>query len=264
MTTPRTPCRLIVDSPADGAWNMALDEALLDAAAKTEVPTLRLYQWQSPTLSLGYFQQYADREQHEPSCEAEVVRRMTGGGAILHDRELTYSLFLPSSHPLAQNTQSLYEAVHHTIIQLLSQLVSQNDSWQFASCEKPSEGAPTTEPFLCFQRRSPGDVLLQPTKPTDTSVDYKVVGSAQRRRRGAVLQHGSVLLSRSRLAPELPGINEVLGENLNPEDLAKSLATEIGSQLRFDLQESSPDDFHQETEKLLKSRYASGQWSRRR
>jgi len=54
-----TPCRLIIDPPAEGAWNMAVDEALLDAAAETNMPTLRFYQWQCPTLSLGYFQQYA-------------------------------------------------------------------------------------------------------------------------------------------------------------------------------------------------------------
>ena len=101
---PSTVCHLIVDAPADGAWNMAADEALLHTVSNTETPVLRFYQWQSPTLSLGYFQSYADRNQHAASLEADVVRRLSGGGAILHDQELTYSLVLPGSNPLASDT----------------------------------------------------------------------------------------------------------------------------------------------------------------
>ena len=83
--------RLILDPPADGLWNMALDEALLELAGESGIPTLRLYRWQPATLSLGYFQPYQDRESHPPSTTCPVVRRSSGGGAILHDRELTYS-----------------------------------------------------------------------------------------------------------------------------------------------------------------------------
>ena len=78
------PCRLIVDPPASGAWNMAVDEALLESVADGGPATLRFYQWSEPTLSLGYFQPYADREQHEASRELTVVRRSTGGGALIH------------------------------------------------------------------------------------------------------------------------------------------------------------------------------------
>ena len=261
----RTICHFIVDPPAEGAWNMAVDEALLDAAAQTEVPTLRLYQWLRPTLSLGYFQKYADREQHKPSLEADVVRRMSGGGAILHDRELTYSLFLPNAHPLSQNTQSLYEAVHQAIIHLLSRSISEKaPHWRFASCERSSSGVPSAEPFLCFQRRSRGDVLLEPTEPAEIAVDHKIVGSAQRRRRGAVLQHGSVLLNRSLQAPELLGINEILDTRLTVEELAKSLAYALGAALRFQLEEFSATDLHERARKLLENRYASTCWTGRR
>ena len=77
---------------------MGVDEALLMDAVENGVATLRFYQWSEPTLSLGYFQRYADREQHTASRNCAVVRRQTGGGAILHDRELTYSLALPANH----------------------------------------------------------------------------------------------------------------------------------------------------------------------
>ena len=75
---------------------MAVDEVLLEAAAADGQCTLRFYRWEEPTLSLGYFQTYADRWQHEPSRDAAVVRRTSGGGAILHDAELTYSFAVPA------------------------------------------------------------------------------------------------------------------------------------------------------------------------
>ncbi|MEM6330787.1 MAG: lipoate--protein ligase family protein, partial [Planctomycetota bacterium] len=89
------PCRLIVDPPQPGARNMAVDEALLDAAAAGAGATLRLYRWSSPTLSLGYFQPLAARAAHPASAGCPCVRRHSGGGAIVHDHELTYSLAVP-------------------------------------------------------------------------------------------------------------------------------------------------------------------------
>src|SRR5437879_6894081 len=89
--------RLLLDKPASGAWNMAVDEVLLDGvAAGTAPPTLRFYEWTPPCLSLGYFQPFEVVD--VDGCRAlgvEVVRRPTGGRAILHDRELTYSVALP-------------------------------------------------------------------------------------------------------------------------------------------------------------------------
>jgi len=111
---------LLLDPPAAGAWNMAVDEALLEAAAEGQ-GTLRFYRWSEPTLSLGYFQQYADRRQHEPSRQCAVVRRPSGGGAILHDIELTYSLAVPSRHPLALDRLGFYQAVHTALIAVLAE-----------------------------------------------------------------------------------------------------------------------------------------------
>jgi len=93
-----TPARVIFDSAGDGAWNMAVDQALLMSAEQDGMVTLRLYAWAQPTLSLGYFQKHADRQLHTASATCPLVRRRSGGGAILHDQELTYSLAIPSSH----------------------------------------------------------------------------------------------------------------------------------------------------------------------
>ena len=118
---PPSPFRLLLDPPAPGAWNMSVDEALLETAAADGQCTLRLYRWQEPTLSLGYFQAYDDRRQHAASNRSGVVRRPSGGGAILHDREVTYSLAIPSRHPLSVRRLECYEAVHLALVDVLAQ-----------------------------------------------------------------------------------------------------------------------------------------------
>src|SRR3954463_4715971 len=188
---------------------MAVDEVLLMDAVENGNATLRFYQWSEPTLSLGYFQQLASRQQHFASRNCAVVRRQTGGGAILHDHELTYSLILPPADPLTRNTSQLYNAVHAAFIAALSK-DSQNAGLERSlKCRgKQAADESQDEPFLCFQRKSPGDVVL--AQPDDSTVarvpPRKVLGSAQRRHRGAILQHGSLLLEQSTAAPELAGL----------------------------------------------------------
>jgi lipoate-protein ligase A len=196
-------CRLLRHEPAAGAWNMAVDEVLLDRTQKRAEPCLRIYGWNEPTLSLGYFQTYSDRHQHAASQTCAVVRRLTGGGAILHDKEITYSIVLPGGHPLAARRDELYHAMHGCLIEALA-------SFGAAArlCEVGTTVKSAPEPFLCFQRRSPGDVLLG---------EHKILGSAQRRRNGAVLQHGSLLWRTSQAAPELPGVAD-LSVGLIPSD----------------------------------------------
>ena len=180
-------CRLLRHAPGNGAWNMAVDEMLLERAEEYATACLRFYGWSEPTLSLGYFQIYADRQEHPPSLPCAVVRRLTGGGAIVHDAELTYSIVLPGTHPLATHRDELYQVVHGCLIETLGHF-----GITARLCGTADNLGTAREPFLCFQRRSPGDVLIGRTK---------VCGSAQRRRNGAVLQHGSLLWRTSPAAP---------------------------------------------------------------
>lgn len=175
--------RLLIDPPLDGPTNMARDEALLQRVDRGEVPaTMRLYQWEPATLSLGYFQAYAEVAEQPAAIQAmPVVRRTTGGGAIIHANELTYSLTLPNDHPLlAGGPVRLYEIVHDAAIDMLSSL-------GVAARRAGGDGQPNAQrgPFLCFQRRHCVDVVIG---------SHKVLGSAQRRTSGAVLQHGSLQL----------------------------------------------------------------------
>ncbi len=288
--------RLIIDPPTSGALNMALDEALLSDAAENGSTTLRFYQWCEPTLSLGYFQSYDDRRLHTASIECACVRRQTGGGAILHDRELTYSLTLPASHPLARRTEELYRLVHEAFIAVLAPLLVAHDpQWQLRRHDQDSSNAPSPcplpegegveiafdtsareEPFLCFQRRARGDVVLAPVYegPSDAAasrrlaqpqLNWKILGSAQRRHRGAVLQHGSVLLGTSAAAPEVTGLAELTGVNLSAEQLCRAAADRIAAELRVSFVGSTyPAELESVAAHLANTKYAQGTWTNRR
>jgi lipoyl(octanoyl) transferase len=224
-------CQILVDPPARSTWNMAVDEALLDEAATHGVMTLRLYQWSEPTLSLGYFQPLAERRKHAPSAGCPIVRRSSGGGAILHDRELTYSLAVPATHPLARDAGQLYDAVHNVLIDCIAtdEMLGEYGPTILRLWDGVQAALAENDSFLCFERRSDGDIVVQ--RQIDGPRGHKVVGSAQRRRRGAVLQHGSVLLESSSCAPELMGVNTLTGSCWTLECLAATLAHELPCRL---------------------------------
>jgi len=207
---------------------MAVDEALLESATDGQC-ALRFYRWEEPTLSLGYFQEYADRQRHPASEHCPVVRRTSGGGAILHDIELTYSIAVPSSHPLAINRLKFYQTVHAALIATLAQwgieatmFVSPDRTLAEDTPSAPLPRPADRQPFLCFERRSPGDVLVG---------GVKVAGSAQRRCRGAVLQHGSVLLAQSAAAPELKGLKELTATTVTAEELIQGWLAKLAESL---------------------------------
>jgi lipoate-protein ligase A len=178
------PLRWIIDAPADGPTNMARDEAILTAVGRGESPaTLRFYRWSPPTISLGYFQAYAEYEALPPPAgQLAVVRRQTGGGAILHDLELTYSITLPLDHSLIREAgpNALYHHIHGVFAAMLANL-------GIPTSRGPVGGAGCSHggPFFCFERHSCFDLLLD---------GAKLMGSAQRRTSHAVLQHGSFIL----------------------------------------------------------------------
>jgi lipoate-protein ligase A len=249
-------CRLLIDSPRGGAWNMAVDEALLESVAKTKTPTLRFYQWAEPTLSLGYFQRYDERESHPPSRDCPVVRRSTGGGAILHDRELTYCLVWPAgaARSRARDGRSdatwLYRAVHQSL-----QNVLRGQGIESELLQRPPVAA-GRQPLLCFQRRAECDMVID---------NCKILGSAQRRRRGAVLQHGSLLLAATTKAPELSGLAEITGQPLDPTTLVAAWCRQLEETLGLALQPGVLDGYEsQSAEELSQSKYGHQDWTRRR
>jgi lipoyl(octanoyl) transferase len=188
--------QVIVESePRSGADNMAFDESLLASAIEQRTRTLRIYRWIEPTVSLGYFQNEDDPVLQSRFAGLPRVRRLSGGGALLHDLEITYSIALPDGHPLADAPTMLYDRVHTALVTLLNDLG--------APAHVRGEKRDQPEPFLCFGRGDPRDIVL---------FGHKIVGSAQRRRKGAILQHGALLLERSIHAPEFPGLFDLAPE----------------------------------------------------
>src|SRR6185437_15996512 len=104
-------CRLFPFHVAEGAWNMAADEALLEAAG-TGIASLRLYGWSQPTLSLGYFQASAASRAYPRLGELAWVRRPSGGAALVHHLEVTYALALPSGQPWQKRGESWLKTMH--------------------------------------------------------------------------------------------------------------------------------------------------------
>ncbi len=201
----RSSCLRILDDDAPGTWNMAVDEALLEYTNKTGQPALRIYGWSEPTLSLGYFQPHIGRDAHEPSLHCPLVRRRSGGGAILHDDELTYALTLPIQHRWGRAAEQLYDTVHATIAEWMA----------MHGCQaRLYDDEPRHDAFLCFHRRARGDVVSQ-------NDEGKLLGSAQRRRKSALLQHGSLLIGRSACAPSLRGLRELTQIEAAPFEIPK-------------------------------------------
>jgi lipoate-protein ligase A len=172
------------DPPLDGPTNMARDEHLLDTA-HLRPAALRLYGWSPPTLSLGCFQKFADVARQAAAVrELAVVRRQTGGGAILHDREITYALAIDADCSAAGSAPAdLYRLVHGVWRDVLMQ--------DGVACELAPDHfplpTPRSGPFFCFAKPGRTDLLRD---------GLKVLGSAQRRLPGRILQHGSLFLHR--------------------------------------------------------------------
>jgi len=176
--------RLIEHPAASGAWNMAVDEAVLESVGcGAAIPTLRLYRWNPPCLSLGYAQPFTDVDCSAITANGwQVVRRPTGGRAILHTDELTYSVILPSGEPRAAG--SVLESYQRLSQALLAALRSLGLPAQ--ASESYSQSATI-----------PGNLAVRFERPSNyeiTVAGKKLIGSAQSRRSEGILQHGSLPL----------------------------------------------------------------------
>lgn len=172
--------RLIDSGYLDAYTNMAIDEAIFALREKLGFPsTLRFYGWKPAAISIGYFQKIEDLSlQRYERQKLIIVRRLTGGGAILHRNEITYSLAC-SIHefPTFKDIKKTQQLVHEAIILGLQNL-GINAELERKQTKKP-------DPYFCFVSPSKNDVVEE---------GRKIVGSAQRRRKRAFFQHGSILM----------------------------------------------------------------------
>jgi lipoate-protein ligase A len=203
-------CRLLPLTEADGPWNMAADQTLLESAATARTAALRFYTWPRATLSLGYFQPAAARRADARLEALPWVRRPSGGEALVHDREVTYALALPPGSPWQRRGDSWLWRMHGVIAEALADL---------GVMSRPCAEERRLGEVLCFLHQTPADLLV---------AGAKVVGSAQRKQRGALMQHGGILLAAGPAAPQLPGIAELTGRHLTPPEVAAAVAERFG------------------------------------
>ncbi len=181
---------LIQDGSHGGTFNMAADVYLTELAQATGQVILRLYSWEQPTLSLGFHQLLS--EQQMESCRRlglPIVRRPTGGRAVLHDRELTYALAIPNNHDLLRfGRNRLLKAIGSIFVSAAAKIGQHADLLRVGNHSAPTTAfSPTVSP-LCFESTSRWEVHLS---------GRKWIGSAQRFLPAAFLQHGSILLGSS-------------------------------------------------------------------
>jgi len=218
--------RFLVDEPSEGAFNMAVDEALFLSASETGSATVRLYGFDPPTVSFGC-RQTLEEAVDVASCRelgVDWVRRPTGGRALLHQHELTYSVASPAGGVFRGfGVRALYDSVSAAIRRALTGLGIVLDPAE-------PEAARTREPAL--------DVpcLALPGRHEITSGGRKIVASSQRRGRRVFLQQGSILRrvdadlwarveprGRPRASLHAVGIDELMGEPVSRELLVSSL-----------------------------------------
>ena len=171
--------RLLLAAPRSGAENMARDTALQARAARTGETVFSIYSWARPTLSFGRHQPAAGLYDIEKirSANVDVVRRPTGGRAILHDHEMTYSVTAPATD--AEPLRATYDRINRILLDGLARLGVN------AEAASVSERAPAPSTRPCFEAPGQGELVAR---------GNKLVGSAQWRDDGALLQHGSILV----------------------------------------------------------------------
>ena len=179
----KTTWRLIEHPPANGAWNMAVDEAILESVYTNESPpTLRLYAWEPPCLSLGHAQRLSEANLEVLNLNGwHLVRRPTGGRAILHVDELTYSVIAHQSEPrVCGGVLESYLRLSKALLEALRIMGLNPEANENAANDKPPKPNP-----VCFEVPSNYEITVN---------GKKLIGSAQARRKEGILQHGALPL----------------------------------------------------------------------
>ncbi|MFH1336004.1 MAG: biotin/lipoate A/B protein ligase family protein [Candidatus Zixiibacteriota bacterium] len=278
------PWRVISTGYNDAFFNMALDEALLISCQKSNSPPiLRLYQWKPPGISLGYSQGTAKTVDLKKcrDIHIDVVRRITGGRAVLHESELTYSVCASASEfpELGRNTLQTYRIISQALLESLL-IIGIEGEWVKPARELESSSSPTMVAKPCFVSTSRYEITVN---------GRKLIGSAQRRfcahldlsAKESFIQHGSILTGTGRynladfLPPEGSGekikldlegsstnLKEILKRELESRELISALKTGFSKIFDAEMTDSSisAEEFNRACV-LKKSKYKTSQWN---
>ncbi|MED1745965.1 biotin/lipoate A/B protein ligase family protein [Brevibacillus borstelensis] len=272
--------RFIVTEGMSPAMNMAVDEAILLLHSEGKVPpTVRFYTWNPATLSIGYFQKAAKEINLELVQEKGIgfVRRATGGRAVLHDQELTYSVVVSESHPeMPSSVTEAYKVISLGLLHGFQNLGLDAEMVSLAS-EEEKEKYSSPGSSACFDSPSWYELVVE---------GKKVAGSAQTRQKGVILQHGSILLdmdvellfsllhfSSDRLKERMMEsfrkkavtINEVSNRPVSLQEAMEAFRDGFATGLKVELVkgELTPEE-RALAEELAASRYSTDEWNLRR
>lgn len=228
---------------------MAADEAMLISAG-AGVISLRFYGWIEATASLGYFQPASVLED-SALAKLPFVRRLTGGGTLIHHHELTYALALPAEF-VGRSHEAWLSFMHSIVVRVLRgrRILAQ----QASAADRASR-----DTVLCFQRWTPGDVVL---------AGHKVVGSAQRKQKRCLLQHGAILMQASAHVAHLKGIADLAccPDTLElPMELCTAISDELRQEVGWALARLDwTADERRERAELARHKYATAAWNEKR
>lgn len=240
--------RLLLAEPRSGAENMARDSALQTRAARNGETVFSIYSWTRPTLSFGRHQPAAGLYDIEKirSANVDVVRRPTGGRAILHDHEVTYSVTAPVKD--AAPLRETYSRINSILLDGLARLGVD------AELASPGDRAPTPSVRPCFETPGEGELVVRGSK---------LVGSAQWRDEGALLQHGSILVDDDQTSlplfaatrtgtsidsiPRPATLHALLGRSPEIAEVASAMFDAVRSLEDEEATEMAEDEIHAET-----------------
>jgi len=266
--------RLLLTPPARGAWNMAADEAILEHIGRGDsTPTLRLYAWTPACLSLGHAQPFADVDATRLKARGwEVVRRPTGGRAILHTDELTYSVIAPSNEPRVEG--SVLESYNRLAQALLLAVKSLELPVEMRN-EVGQNGILPYNP-VCFEVPSTYEITVN---------GKKLIGSAQARKKESVLQHGSLPLTgdltricqalvfenecardeaAKRLLERATTVESALGRRISWENAAQAFVRAFEAQLGLSLKRGELSESESKrADELVGEKYNHPSWTER-
>jgi lipoate-protein ligase A len=231
------------------AMNMAIDEALLESV---KVSSIRFYRWTSPALSFGYFGKFADVASY--ASQWDLVRRWTGGGIVFHGQDLTYSIVIPASDPIFdESPMSIYERIHRALRDSLGALgqpeaVVIGDSENYSRADRGTGINDAGYNGHCFANPVRADVMV---------TGRKVAGAAQRRTRTGLLQQGSIQLATARVrVPKAFGTGHV--------DLPMGFETRFARELSGNCAEQKIDnEILKRAREIAARKYGTEKWLRR-
>ncbi|MFD3447767.1 biotin/lipoate A/B protein ligase family protein [Microbacteriaceae bacterium 4G12] len=259
------------------AYNMALDECLLNWQSEKKIPpVIRFYEWEVPTLSIGYFQR-VEKEINMDEVKARefgFVRRPTGGRSVLHDQELTYSVIVSEDHPdMPKTVTEAYRVISQGLLEGFKSL-GLDAYFAVPKTEKEREDLKNPRSAVCFDAPSWYEIVVE---------GRKIAGSAQTRQKGVILQHGSIPLEieldtlydlflfpnervkermKSMFSSKAVAINELTDRTFTIDQLIEAFKIGFEQGLHIELiPYELTSEQRAEVEKVAREKYESDEWN---